>query len=256
MTEKRIREVLGKVAAGRMTAPAAIRILRELPFEDLGFAKIDSHRSLRRGVPEVIFGEGKSAEQLSTIGQRVLASHTNLIITRLGADKARAVRRKLRGLKYHPDARIGTIVKERVKSSGHGVVMVLCAGTSDIPVAEEAALCAELFGNRVARVYDVGVAGIHRLTANLEAIRRASVLIVVAGMEGALPSVVAGLVDKPVIAVPTSVGYGASMGGLAALLGMLNSCAGGITVVNIDNGFGAALAATLINRVGIERDGR
>ena len=154
------------------------------------------------------------------------------------------------------DARIGVVVKERANPSGHGVVMVLSAGTSDIPVAEEAALCAELFGNRVMRVYDVGVAGIHRLTANLETIREASVLIVVAGMEGALPSVVAGLVDKPVIAVPTSVGYGASMGGLAALLGMLNSCASGVTVVNIDNGFGAALAATLINRVGIERDGR
>jgi NCAIR mutase (PurE)-related protein len=148
------------------------------------------------------------------------------------------------------------VVKERREPSGRGIVMVLSAGTSDIPVAEEAALCAELFGNRVARVYDVGVAGIHRLTANLEVIREASVLIVVAGMEGALPSVVAGLVDKPVIAVPTSVGYGASMGGLAALLGMLNSCASGVTVVNIDNGFGAALAATLINRVGIERDGR
>jgi NCAIR mutase (PurE)-related protein len=156
---------------------------------------------------------------------------------------------------YHPDARIGAVVQERRKPSGHGVVMVLSAGTSDIPVAEEAALCAELFGNRVVRVYDVGVAGIHRLTANLELIREASVLIVVAGMEGALPSVVAGLVDKPVIAVPTSVGYGASMGGLAALLGMLNSCASGVTVVNIDNGFGAALAATLMNRVGIERDG-
>ena len=148
------------------------------------------------------------------------------------------------------------VVKEQLKPSGQGVVMVLSAGTSDIPVAEEAALCAELFGNRVARVYDVGVAGIHRLTANLDVIRESSVLIVVAGMEGALPSVVAGLVDKPVIAVPTSVGYGASMGGLAALLGMLNSCASGVTVVNIDNGFGAALAATLINRVGIERDGR
>lgn len=253
MTEARIREILGEVAAGRVTPAAALRTLRELPFEDLGFAKIDSHRSLRRGVPEVIFGEGKTAHQLTAIGQRMLASNTNLIITRLSADKAREVRRKLRGLKYHADARIGTIVKEAVKPSGHGILMVLCAGTSDVPVAEEAALCAELFGNRVARVYDVGVAGIHRLTANLAAIRDASVLIVVAGMEGALPSVVAGLVDKPVIAVPTSVGYGASMGGLAALLGMLNSCAGGITVVNIDNGFGAALAATLINRVGIER---
>jgi len=256
MTEKRIREILDGVAAGSMTPAAAFKHIGELPFEDLGFAKIDSHRSIRRGIPEVIFGEGKSAEQLVAIGKRVLASGTNLIVTRLDAEKARVVKRKLRGLVYHSEARIGVVVKEQAKPSGQGVVMVLSAGTSDIPVAEEAALCAELFGNRIARVYDVGVAGIHRLTANLELIREASVLIVVAGMEGALPSVVAGLVDKPVIAVPTSVGYGASMGGLAALLGMLNSCASGVTVVNIDNGFGAALAATLINRVGIERDGR
>ena len=256
MTEKRIRELLDQVASGQITSRAAFKLLGELPFEDLGFAKIDSHRSVRRGVPEVIFGEGKTASQLGAIGKRVLASGANLIVTRLSEDKARAVGRLLRGLKYHADARIGTIVKERVTPLGHGVVTVLCAGTSDVPVAEEAALCAEMFGNRVARIYDVGVAGIHRLTANLDAIREASVIIVVAGMEGALPSVVAGLVDKPVIAVPTSVGYGASMGGLAALLAMLNSCAGGVTVVNIDNGFGAALAATLINRVGIERDGR
>jgi hypothetical protein len=256
MTEKRIRQILDGVAAGSMTPAAAFKHIRELPFEDLGFAKLDNHRSIRRGIPEVIFGEGKTPDQLVAIGQRVIASGTNLIITRLAADKARIVKRKIRALVYHPDARIGTVVKERVEPSGHGIVMVLSAGTSDIPVAEEAALCAELFGNRVARVYDVGVAGIHRLTANLEVIREASVLIVVAGMEGALPSVVAGLVDKPVIAVPTSIGYGASMGGLAALLGMLNSCASGVTVVNIDNGFGAALAATLINRVGIERDGR
>ena len=255
MTEKKIRQILDGVAAGKMTPVSAFKRLRDLPFDDLGFAKVDNHRNLRRGVPEVIFGEGKTADQLAAIGQRVLASGTNLIITRLAADKARAVKHKLRALVYHADARIGAIVKERVKPVGQGVVMVLSAGTSDMPVAEEAALCAELFGNRVARVYDVGVAGIHRLTANLDAIREASVLIVVAGMEGALPSVVAGLIDKPVIAVPTSVGYGASMGGLAALLGMLNSCASGVTVVNIDNGFGAALSATLINRVGIERDG-
>jgi len=256
MTEKRIRQILDGVAAGSMTPGAAFKLIGELPFEDLGFAKLDSHRSIRRGIPEAVFGEGKTADQLAAIGQRMLASGTNLIITRLAADKARIVKRKIRALVYHRDARIGAVVKERRKPSGRGIVMVLSAGTSDIPVAEEAALCAELFGNRVARVYDVGVAGIHRLTANLEVIREASVLIVVAGMEGALPSVVAGLVDKPVIAVPTSVGYGASMGGLAALLGMLNSCASGVTVVNIDNGFGAALAATLINRVGIERDGR
>jgi NCAIR mutase (PurE)-related protein len=255
MTEKRIREILGHVADASLTAAEALKQLRELPFEDLGFAKLDRHRDLRRGVPEAIFGEGKSVEQLATIGRRTVAAGTNLIITRLAPDKARAVKRKLRSLRYHQDARVGSIIAQRVKPVGHGVVTVLAAGTSDIPVAEEAALCAELFGNRVARIYDVGVAGIHRLTANLEAIRNSSVLIVVAGMEGALPSVVAGLVDKPVIAVPTSVGYGASLGGLAALLGMLNSCAGGVTVVNIDNGFGAALAATLINRVGIARDG-
>src|SRR5215469_1153006 len=247
MTEKRIREILDGVASGRLAPGAAFKHLRELPFEDLGFAKLDNHRSVRRGIPEVVFGESKTADQLAAIGRRVLASGTNLIITRLDADKAAAVKRRIRALVYHRDARIGAVLKERRKPSGQGVVMVLSAGTSDIPVAEEAALCAEMFGNRVARVYDVGVAGIHRLTANLETIRVASVLIVVAGMEGALPSVVAG---------PTSVGYGASMGGLAALLGMLNSCASGVTVVNIDNGFGAALAATLINRVGIERDGR
>ena len=256
MTEQRIREILDLVATGRLAPEAAWKNLRELPFEDLGFAKIDNHRSVRRGIPEVIFGESKTSEQLVAIGKRVIASGTNLIITRLDASKASAVKRKIRALVYYRDARIGAVVKERRKPTGQGVVMVLSAGTSDIPVAEEAALCAEMFGNQVARVYDVGVAGIHRLTANLDTIRSASVLIVVAGMEGALPSVVAGLVDKPVIAVPTSVGYGASMGGLAALLGMLNSCASGVTVVNIDNGFGAALAATLINRVGIDRDGR
>jgi hypothetical protein len=255
MTEKRIRQILDDVAAGSVNPAAAFKRIRELPFEELGFAKLDSHRSVRRGIPEAVFGERKTAKQLVAIGRRVLASGTNLIITRLDADKARIVKRKIPALAYHRDARIGAVVKERLKPSGHGIVMVLSAGTSDIPVAEEAALCAELFGNRVARVYDVGVAGIHRLTAHLEIIRQASVLIVAAGMEGALPSVVAGLVDKPVIAVPTSVGYGASMGGLAALLAMLNSCASGVTVVNIDNGFGAALAATLINRVGIERDG-
>ena len=254
MTEKRILEILGAVASGQISAGAAFKNLRDLPFQDLGFAKLDSHRSLRRGVPEVIYGEGKSAEQLAIIGKRVADSGVNLIITRLSIDKARAIKRKIRGLEYHADARIGALVKERVTPSGHGAVMVISAGTSDLPVAEEAARCAELFGNHVARLYDVGVAGLHRLTHHLETIREASVLIVVAGMEGALPSVVAGLIDKPVIAVPTSVGYGASFGGIAALLGMLNSCASGVTVVNIDNGFGAALAATLMNRVGIARD--
>jgi NCAIR mutase (PurE)-related protein len=255
MTEARIRKILESVAAGEVTAGAAMRELRELPFKDLGFAKLDGHRTLRRGVPEVIFGEGKSPAQIIAIGKTIAASGANLIVTRLAPEKARAVKRALRTMVYHPDANLGAVVKERVRAGGHGEIMVVSAGTSDIPVAEEAAVCAELFGNRVARLYDVGVAGIHRLTANLEAVRRASVLIVAAGMEGALPSVIAGLVDKPVVAVPTSIGYGTAFGGIAALLGMLNSCASGVTVVNIDNGFGAAVAATLMNRVGIDRDG-
>ncbi len=254
MTEGAIRKILESVAAGTVTAAAAMRELRELPFQDLGFAKLDGHRTLRRGVPEVVFGEGKTAAQIIAIGKSVVASGSNLIVTRLAPDKARAVKKTLRAMTYHPEAALGAIVKERPRPRGHGEIMIISAGTSDIPVAEEAAICAELFGNRVARLYDVGVAGIHRLTANLEAVRRASVLIVVAGMEGALPSVVAGLLDKPVVAVPTSVGYGTAFGGIAALLGMLNSCASGVTVVNIDNGFGAAIAATLMNRVGIERD--
>jgi hypothetical protein len=253
MTEAKIREILELVAARGMTAAQALTRLRHLPFEDLGFARLDNHRGLRRGVAEVVFGEGKSADQIAIIGRRMASYGANLIVTRLDADKARAVKRKLRKLDYHRDARIGLVVNEKPQISGHGVINVLSAGTSDIPVAEEAALCAELFGNRVARLFDVGVAGLHRLTAKLDSIRAASVVIVVAGMEGALPSVVAGLIDVPVIAVPTSVGYGAAFGGVAALLGMLNSCAGGVTVVNIDNGFGAALAATLINRVGTTR---
>jgi pyridinium-3,5-biscarboxylic acid mononucleotide synthase len=250
MTPKRIRQILDSVAAGKLQPASALEELRELPFQDLGFAKIDSHRALRRGVPEVVFGQGKSAEQIAAIGKRIVASGTNLIVTRIEPGKARAVRRKLTALRYYPDAQLATIVGDSPEPTGHGTVMVISAGTSDIPVAEEAALCAELFGNRVTRLYDVGVAGIHRLTANLDEVRAASVLIVVAGMEGALPSVVAGLIDKPVIAVPTSVGYGTALGGIAALLGMLNSCSSGVTVVNIDNGFGAALSATLINRVG------
>ena len=253
MTEAKIHEILKLVEGRRLSAEEALARLRHLPFEDLGFAKLDNHRGLRRGIPEVIFGEGKSADQIATIGKRMAAAGVNLIVTRLAPDKARAIKRKLRALDYRPEAHIGMLIAEPPKALGHGTIMVLSAGTSDIPVAEEAALCAELFGNRVERLYDVGVAGLHRLTANLDSLKTASVLIVVAGMEGALPSVVAGLLDKPVVAVPTSVGYGTAFGGLAALLGMLNSCASGVVVVNIDNGFGAAFAATLINRVGLKR---
>jgi len=255
MTEKRIREILGSVASGKLDADAAFSALKDLPFEDLEFAKLDSHRTMRRGVPEVVFGENKTIDQIAGIGTRVVKTGANLIITRLSADKARALKRRIPRLKYLPDTRIATMIVEPVKPVGHGSIMIISAGTSDIPVAEEAAVCAELFGNRVTRLYDVGVAGLHRLTSNLESIKQASVLIVVAGMEGALPSVVAGLLDKPVVAVPTSVGYGTAFGGIAALLGMLNTCSSGVTVVNIDNGFGAALAATLINRVGLAQHG-
>jgi NCAIR mutase (PurE)-related protein len=254
MTEAKIRELLDLVAAHEITPAVAVGRLRNLPFDDLGFARLDNHRSLRRGVPEVVFGDGKTVDQIAKIGHSMAANGLNLIVTRLAPDKAAAVKRRLRALDYHADARIGVVIHEPPITRGHGAIAVLSAGTSDIPVAEEAALCAELFGNRVERLYDVGVAGLHRLTAQATVLQSATVLIVVAGMEGALPSVVAGLVDKPVIAVPTSVGYGVALGGLAALLGMLSSCAGGLTVVNIDNGFGAALAATLVNRVGLPRD--
>jgi pyridinium-3,5-biscarboxylic acid mononucleotide synthase len=252
MTEPKIRHLLEQVAAGQLSPNAALERLRHLPFDDLGFARLDNLRILRRGVPEVVFGEGKSVEHIVKIGRRMTETGGNLMVTRLDAAKAGAVKRKLTALNYHPEARIGLIVTEQPPPGGHGAIMVVSAGTSDLPVAEEAAVSAEFLGNRVQRLYDVGVAGLHRLLSSLQAVRAASVIIVVAGMEGALPSVVAGLVAQPVIGVPTSVGYGAAFGGVAALLGMLNSCAGGLTVVNIDNGFGAALAATMMNRVGLE----
>ncbi|HEY2104700.1 MAG TPA: nickel pincer cofactor biosynthesis protein LarB [Candidatus Binataceae bacterium] len=253
MTESNIREILNQVARGQVSVAQGLARLRHLPFADLGFAKVDLHRKLRRGIPEVVFGERKTAAQIAAIGRRVIEAEQNLIVTRLDATKARALARKLKSFEYRADAQVGIVRVHPQPPSGHGTVMVLSAGTSDIPVAEEAAVCAEMFGNRVSRLYDVGVAGLHRLTDSLDDLAAASVLIVVAGMEGALPSVVAGLIDKPVVAVPTSVGYGVAMGGIAPLLGMLNSCSGGVVVVNIDNGFGAAMAATLINRVGLDR---
>jgi len=259
MTEDNIRAILEHIARGRLGVDEGLRRLRHLPFADLEFAKLDLHRQLRRGVPEVVFGSGKSAAQIAQIGARVVEAGQNLIVTRLRPAKARQTRRLLPALDYRAQAHIGVVLSHVPEVLGHGSVMVIAAGTSDLPVAEEAATCAELFGNRVTRLYDVGVAGLHRLTSNLQEIAAAAILIVVAGMEGALPSVVAGLIDKPVIAVPTSIGYGAAFGGIAALLGMLNSCAGGVLTVNIDNGFGAAMAATLINRVGLPRgtsDGR
>ncbi|HEV3109626.1 MAG TPA: nickel pincer cofactor biosynthesis protein LarB [Candidatus Binataceae bacterium] len=253
MTEANIREILNQVAQGQLSVAQGLVRLRHLPFADLGFAKVDLHRKLRRGIPEVVFGERKSVEQIAAIGRQVVKAGQNLIVTRLDAPKARALARKLKSFEYRAQAQVGIVRIHPQPPTGHGTVMVLSAGTSDIPVAEEAAVCAEMFGNRVSRLYDVGVAGLHRLTDSLDDLAAASVLIVVAGMEGALPSVVAGLIDKPVVAVPTSIGYGVALGGIAPLLGMLNACSGGVVVVNIDNGFGAAMAATLINRVGLNR---
>ena len=249
MDREALAELLESVRLGRINVQRAVERLRHLPFEDLGFAKVDHHRALRQGFPEVIMGEGKEAAGIAAIARAMKKRRVNVLITRLSAEKMVALRKRIKGLRYHAGARAATWVGKPIRARGRGSILIVCAGTSDIPVAEEAALTAEMMGNRVERLFDVGVAGIHRLLENRERLFSASVLVVVAGMEGALPSVVAGLVDKPVIAVPTSVGYGASFQGIAALLGMLNSCAAGVTVVNIDNGFGAGFAASLINRV-------
>lgn len=249
MDSERLAELLENLRRGRVTVAQAVTRLRHLPFEDLGFAKIDHHRALRQGFPEVIMGQGKEPKEIAAIVHAMRRRKANVLVTRVSADKMARLKSLVAGLKYNAAARAATWIGKPIKAAGKGMVLVVCAGTSDIPVAEEAAVTATIMGNRVERLYDVGVAGIHRLLENRPRLDSASVLIVVAGMEGALPSVVAGLTDKPVIAVPTSVGYGASFNGVAALLGMLNSCAAGVTVVNIDNGFGAGFAASLINRV-------
>jgi hypothetical protein len=247
MDPGRLKQLLSDVQGGSLSIDEALQQLKGLPFEDLGFAKVDQHRSLRTGFPEVIFGAGKTAEQIIAIAQRLHGGDHNVLITRLAPDSAERVRAAIPDLWYSAEARVGRLLHHEPEIVGRGVLLTVAAGTADIPVAEEAALTAELMGNRVERMYDVGVSGIHRLFANHSRLREAAVLVVVAGMEGALPSVVAGLVDRPVIAVPTSIGYGASFGGLAALLAMLNSCAAGVLVVNIDNGFGAAFAAHRVN---------
>ena len=249
MDSERIVELLAEVRRGKVSVTQAVARLRHLPFEDLGFAKVDHHRALRQGFPEVIMGQGKQPKEIAGIVRALRRRRANVLVTRLSAEKMAMVKKLVSGLKYHAAAHAATCVGKPIKITGKGAVLVVCAGTSDIPVAEEAALTAAMMGNRVEKLFDVGVAGIHRLLGNRQQLYAASVVIVIAGMEGALPSVVAGLIDKPVIAVPTSVGYGASFNGLAALLAMLNSCASGITVVNIDNGFGAGFAASLINRV-------
>ena len=252
MTSAELQDLLQLVRRGNMDpASAASTILaamRAAPFEDLGFARLDTHREVRQGFPEVVLGLGKTPAQVAAIAERIVERGQTLLVTRAPTDVYDAVRALVPAATYHPDARAITLAQGPVEA-GHGTILILCAGTSDLPVAEEAAVTAAVMGNRIDRVYDVGVAGLHRLLAEHDRLQKARVLVVVAGMEGALPSVVAGLVDVPVIAVPTSVGYGASFGGVAALLGMLNSCANGVAVVNIDNGFGAGCMASLINHL-------
>jgi NCAIR mutase (PurE)-related protein len=246
MEETRLRKLLESVESGDLSVRDAIERLRVLPFEDLGFAKVDHHRALRRGFPEVIFCEGKTPEQIVKIAKGMLEQGVNLIATRCSQEQFQSISKELPDAEYHESGSIFSMVATEPERNGS--VVVVSGGTSDRLVAEEAALTARYLGCDVDRLYDVGVAGIHRLLSHLERIRGADVIIVVAGMEGALASVVAGVADAPIIAVPTSVGYGASFGGLSALLTMLNSCAGGVTVVNIDNGFGAGYAAAVICR--------
>jgi NCAIR mutase (PurE)-related protein len=243
-----IKELLEQVRSGDSSVDDAVERLRHLPFEDIGEAVIDHHRTLRQGFPEVIFGANKNIGQLERIISALHAKGATILATRLDEEKARLLLAKFPAAEWHQDARCLTIEQQPIAKVGRGKILVISAGTSDIPVAAEAVVTARIMGNDVEQIFDVGVAGLHRLLARKEQLFAASVLIVVAGMEGALPSVVGGLVSRPVIAVPTSVGYGAAFGGVAALLGMLNSCASGVTVVNIDNGFGAGYAASLMNR--------
>jgi NCAIR mutase (PurE)-related protein len=243
--KERIREILEAVQEGKLTIEGALEVLKRFPFEDLSMAHIDHHRTLRRGFPEVVFCQGKTVDQVVTILKKIAAHHRAFLATRVSPEMAEAIKEQIPEAHYHSLARAISSPSPKVRKKSP-LVLVISAGTSDISVAEEAALTVEVMGHRAERVFDVGVAGLHRLLGHWEKLQRASVIIVVAGMEGALASVVGGLVDKPVIAVPTSVGYGASFGGVTALLAMLNSCAAGVTVVNIDNGFGAGYAASLM----------
>jgi len=247
MDRQRLKELLLGLKDGDIEIEEALERLRHLPFEDLGYARVDHHRALRQGFPEVIFGKGKTPEQIAGIAGRLLESSSNLLVTRTDRAAYDLVKALESAAVFHESCGAIAVVREN-ETRGRGLIAVVTAGTSDIPVAEEAALTAEVMGNSTARLYDVGVAGIHRILSERALLQTANVVVCVAGMEGALPSVVGGLVDVPVVAVPTSVGYGASFGGIAALLGMLNSCASNVTVVNIDNGFGAGFVASLINR--------
>lgn len=249
MDKRSILKLLDDYKKGSISGDDALKVLKKLPYENIGCAHIDHHRTLRSGYPEMIFGEPKTAAQIIKIVRAIMKHGSNIIVTRVDEKKAKAVTVKIKRLKYVKDAKVLVMINKKVTVGTKGTILVITAGTSDIPVAEEAAVTAEVMGNHVERLFDVGVAGLHRLLGNYDTIGEASVLIVAAGMEGALPSVVAGLVDKPVIALPTSIGYGASFKGVTALLSMLNSCASGVTVVNIDNGFGAGYAASQINRL-------
>ena len=247
-----LRDILDQVSRGALPAEEAeqrlLGYLRDFPFEDIGFARVDHHRALRKGFPEVIFGTGKTPAHIAAISARIVARGHSLLVTRTTDEAYAAVAAEVPAATFHPEARAITLRQEDT-APGRGVILVAAAGTADLPVAEEAVVTAEIMGNQVERLYDVGVAGLHRLLSAHDRLTAARVIIVAAGMEGALPSVIGGLVSVPIIAVPTSVGYGTSFGGIAALLGMLNSCAGGISVVNIDNGFGAATIASLINHL-------
>lgn len=249
MEADRVAAILEHYRCGDISLEDALQKLKVLPFEDLDYVKIDHHRHLRQGFPEVVFCQGKTVAQVTEIISVLAGSNNNILATRAGRDMFTAVSEILPAAKYYEAARIIAVERQKAAVDNERTILVMTAGTSDIPVAEEAAVTAEVMGNKVVRVYDVGVAGIHRLFAQQPAIEAANVIVVVAGMEGALVSVVGGLVAKPVIAVPTSVGYGASFGGVAALLAMLNSCAAGVAVVNIDNGFGAGRLASIINKM-------
>ena len=246
MTPEETSQLLQKYKVGEVSECEVLNAFRAEPIDNLGFAQVDTHRALRQGFPEVIFGAGKTPEQVVAIAVKIIEREQRVLVTRANNDHATAMLARLPNAVYHKSARCIT-VDSKQPDKRSGLIAILCAGTSDLPVADEASVTADFMGNQVLRLNDVGVAGIHRLLANMPVVREANVIIAVAGMEGALPSVVAGLVHRPVIAVPTSVGYGANFGGVTALLGMLNSCGSGVTVVNIDNGFGAAFAANQIN---------
>lgn len=247
MNEREIEEILLAHSAGNLSAAEATERLKNLSYENIGYARVDHARASRQGFPEVIFGQGKTREQIVGIFEKLVARAPNILVTRTSAEVYGEIRNVFTDAEWHAEARIIRVLRDRTEL-GTGEISIVTAGTSDIPVAEEAALTAEAMGNRVKRIWDAGVAGIHRILSEREILQNSRVVVVVAGMEGALPSVVGGLVKVPVIAVPTSIGYGASFNGLAALLGMLNSCASNVTVVNIDNGFGAGFVASLINR--------